>query len=149
MVDITVPISGNPTLVTAQLNTQSISLIQSQTAGEFLGTFTFNQSEDLTQSKLSIEARDSSGIKTNQEFPVNIESHVTGSAQSETVPVSNEAGVIKILRIIFGIFAVIYLGFLILDAVILHRDKIKRDGIRPNAHLLIFVILVGVTLFTL
>ncbi len=69
-------------------------------------------------------------------------------AANTAIPVSNEAQIIQILRILFGIFATIYMGLLALDAIIIHRAKIKRNGIHPNPHLLVFALLIAVTLFS-
>ncbi len=149
IVDIDVIISGEPTLATARLNSQSISLIPGKVSGQFTGSFTFDQSENLSASTLTIEARDKAGKKIDQEFPVSVEKPVTGgSDQQALIPTSSESQIIKVLRIIFGIFAAIYMLFLLIDAIIIHRDKINRDGIRPNSHLLVFAILTAVTLFT-
>jgi hypothetical protein len=149
MVNIEVSVSGNPTLVTAKLNSQSISLIPKET-GVYLGSFTFDPQENLNNSTLSVEARDKNGVKTYAEQPISIETPVTGSSneQANLISVSSEAQIMKILRIIFGILAVIYMGFLVVDAIIIHRDKIKREGVHPNSHLLIFALVAAVTLFT-
>ncbi len=153
IVDVTVGIAGNPTLVTASLKGQSITLVAGKVAGEFVGSFTFDSTEDLLNQKLQVEARDKNGVKANLEYAVNIESQsqdalpVVGNANTQ-IPVSKEAQIMKVLRIIFGIFAVIYMGFLATDAIIIHRAKIKRDGIHPNPHLLVFALIALVTLFT-
>ncbi len=147
LVNIDLIITGNPTLVTAKLNSQSISLIAGASTGEYKGSFTFDTTENLSSVTLTVEARDKTGAKTSLEYPLNIETPVTGSAQKNIIPVSNEAQIIKVLRIIFGIFATIYMIFLVIDTIIVHRAKIKRDGIRPHSHLLVFVLLAAISLF--
>ncbi len=149
IINIDVSISGNITLATAKINSQSISLIPAKETGHYLGSFTFDPQEDLSNSSLSLEARDESGTKTTLEHPISLESPITGSANEQVqIPVSNEAQIIKILRIIFGILAVIYMGFLLIDAIILHRANIKRDGIHTNSHLLVFALVAAITLFS-
>jgi hypothetical protein len=153
MVDVDVVIAGQPTLITANLNGQSITLVDGSVAGQFVGRFTFDNTTDLLNKTLHIEARDKNGIKASLDYKVNIEQQVlesdpiVGNANA-SIPVSSEARVFQILRIIFGIFATIYMGFLAVDAIIIHRSKINRPGIHPNSHLLVFALVVAVTLFT-
>ena len=146
LINVDVIITGGPTLVTALLNTQSISLIAGSTAGQYVGSFNFDPTEDLRDATLTVQARDKDANKASLEYPVNIESPaVTGT---NTMPVSSESQIIKILRIVFGVFATIYLGFLVIDAIIIHRAKIKRIGLNANPHLLIFALLIAVTVFS-
>jgi hypothetical protein len=152
MVEVDVIIAGSPTLVTANLKGQSITLVEGKVTGQYVGSFTFNLDEDLTKQTLVIEARDKNGIKANLSYPVDIEPRITeepmvGNSQT-SIPVSSEAQIFQILRIIFGIFATIYMGFLAVDAIIIHRSKIKRAGIHPNSHFLIFALIAAITLFT-
>lgn len=58
-----------------------------------------------------------------------------------TIPVSEEASFISTLRIILGIFALIYVFFLILDSVIIYRAKIKRASIHSSPHTLLFALI--------
>jgi len=108
----------------------------------------------LENQALVVEARDQDGAKTFSEFPVNISSPGVSGLEDETsktIPTevaSNEAGVIKILRLLFGIFAAIYMGFLIIDALIIHRAKIQRPGIHSHTHILLFLLIAAVALFT-
>ena len=153
-IGVDIVIQGKPTLVTATLKAQSITLLPSQTDGQYLGTFTFNPGENLENQALVVEARDQDGAKTFSEFPVNISSPGVSGLEDETsktIPTevaSNEAGVIKILRLLFGIFAAIYMGFLIIDALIIHRAKIQRPGIHSHTHILLFLLIAAVALFT-
>ncbi len=146
-VDVDVVIIGSPTLVTAQLKSQSITLIAGKVAGQYKGSFFFDQTEDLTNQTMTVEARDKSSNKVSHNFAVNIDpSGVVGENQDQKIPVSNEAGVIKILRIIFGGFAAIYVAFLAIDAVIIHQAKIKRPGIHSSTHALIFLLIAAISL---
>lgn len=150
-VSVNVVIQGSPTLVTAKLKTQSISLLAGKTAGEYSGSFTFDSTENLSNQTLTVEARDKKGTKVSKEFSVSIASAATEAEipaeASAQIPVSTEAQLIKILRIVFGIFAAIYMAFLAIDAIIIHRAKIKRPGIHSNPHLLVFFLMVFVSLF--
>ncbi|MBX4187022.1 MAG: CAP domain-containing protein [Candidatus Doudnabacteria bacterium] len=151
LVDIDVIIAGGPSLVTATLKGQSITLIAGQVKGQYIGNFTFDASEDLADQTLKVEARDKSGIKATLDYPINIMPQPTDSVAGDAklnIPVSEEAGIMRILRIIFGIFATIYMGFLAFDAIIIHRAKIKREGVHPNSHLLVFALVAAVSLFT-
>ena len=151
LVNLDVIIEGSPKLVTAKLKTQSITMLAGQVAGEYIGSFTFDQTEDLSNQTVSIEARDSSGSKVSQDFPINIPPQVASSdinaTQPQIVPVSSEAQIIKVLRIIFGIFALIYMLFLVADAIIIRRAKVNREGIKPNPHILVLLLIAVVTLF--
>lgn len=148
LVNIDVVIGGSPVLVTAALKSQSITLIAGKTEGQFLGSFTFDPGEDLAHQTITVDARDKTGYKTSKNFPFSIEKPETSGAASKIViPVSNDAQIIRILRIIFGAFAAIYLAFLAIDAVIIHRAKIKRAGIRSSPHILVLFLVAAVTLF--
>ncbi|MBX4191177.1 MAG: CAP domain-containing protein [Candidatus Doudnabacteria bacterium] len=152
-VDVDVVIAGDPTLVTATLNGQSITLLEGSVKGQFVGRFTFDADTDLHDKNLHIEARDKNNIKAGLDYLVNFvtqaveDTPAVGNANTQ-IPISNEARLFQILRIIFGIFATIYMGFLAIDAIIVHRTKFKRPGIQPNSHLLVFVLVVAITLFT-
>lgn len=148
LVNIDVVIAGSPTLVTATLKSQSITLVAGKTVGQFLGSFTFDIGEEFADQVLTVEARDKTGTKKTQSFPVNIEkAEGSGAASNVEIPVSNEAQVISILRVIFGIFAALYLAFLIADAFIIHRAKVKRAGIHSSPHILVIFLIAVVTLF--
>ena len=147
-VSVNVIIQGSPTLVTAQLNTQSITLLPGKVQGEYTGTFTFDPEEDLSNTRVAVEARDKSGAKISREFKVSQPLPETLEAQLPIghIPVSNEAQVVKILRIVFGVFAGIYLTFLIIDGIIIRRAKIKRAGLHSGSHILLFFLIATVTL---
>jgi|GEM_PF-3059567 len=148
MVNIDVVINGSPALATARLKSQSITLIPGTIAGQYLGSFTFDNTEDLSKVALTVEARDKNGTKVNQVFPIKIALPAPEVVTTTPViPVSNEAGVIKTLRIIFGIFAGIYMAFLLVDAIIIHRGQIKRVGIHSNPHILVLFLIAAVSLF--
>lgn len=149
IVNVKVSVEGNPKLVTGRLKTQSITLIPGSIAGEFVGSFTFDQQEQLGNETITIEARDKNNNKISKDYPVKIESpSVSKTPTASVIPVSNEAQTIKVLRIVFGVFASIYLIFLIVDAIIIHRAKIKRDGINPTPHIFLFLLIAGLTLFS-
>ncbi|MEO8065741.1 MAG: CAP domain-containing protein [Candidatus Doudnabacteria bacterium] len=149
LVNLDVVIGGNPSLVTSRLKTQSITLVAGKQPGEFVGSFTFDQTEILGSQTVSIEARDKTGAKLAQDFRIRIDvPALSGAAQDSLVPipVTNEAAIIKVLRIIFGIFGAIYVIFLVIDAVIIHRAKIKRTGIHSWPHLLVLLLIAAITL---
>jgi hypothetical protein len=151
LVAIDVNIEGTPTLVTARLKSQSISLIAGPQSGQFKGTFTFDQTEVITDEVLTIEARNKSGekITLNQAVTIPTDSDLVSSTNQTGINVSNEAQVMKILRIVFAIFATIYMAFLAIDAIIIHRAKIKRDGAHSFPHLLVFALLTAAIYITL
>jgi hypothetical protein len=149
IVDLDVIITGNPTLVTAALKTQSITLLAGKVAGEYVGKFTFDSTEDLSKQTITLQARDKNNARATLSYPISIEPAIAGPSSVNTaIPVSNETQIINILRIVFGVFATIYMAFLAIDAIIIHRAKIKRDGIHPSPHLLVFLLLVAVALFS-
>ena len=147
LVDVSTVISGSPTLTVARLKTQSITLLPTKISGEFTGRFTFNGDENLINQTLTIEARDKAGAKITQDFPVNVEPVSAANVSIPQIPVSKEANVIKTLRIVFGVFASLYMIFLIIDAIIIHRAKIKREGINSLPHILVLLLIVAVNLF--
>lgn len=154
LINLDIVISGQPILVTAQLKGQSITLLSGSVNGQYIGSFTFEKTEDLAEQTVNVEARDSAGNKTSQSFALKLpiseseSSPIMAAEQAAKISVSSEAEIIKILRIVFGAFAVLYLGFLIIDAIIIHRAKIKREGIHPNTHILLFFLVAAVTLFS-
>jgi hypothetical protein len=154
VVNLDIVATGEPTLVNAQLKTQSITLLPGMVAGEFIGSFTFDPTEDLSNQTIAIEARDSVGKKTAQSFPLKLPISDAATSQAGTstpaakIPVSTDAEIIKILRVVFGIFAGVYLGFLILDAIIIRRAKIKRAGIHTDPHILVLFLVAVVTLYS-
>ena len=147
-VSVNVIIQGSPTLVTAALNGQSITLLAGKVQGEFVGTFTFDPTEDLSATSVAIEARDKTGDKTSREFNFTETPPEPAAEQLPIghIPVSNEAQVVKILRIVFGVFAGIYLAFLTVDGIIIRRAKIKRAGLHPDSHILLFFLVATITL---
>ncbi len=148
-VSIGVDVAGTPSLVTAKLKTQSITLLPGTVSGEYLGAFTFDGSEDLNNQTLIVEARSPDGTKTELSFPISLNEGVT-PAPTEPVAIATTSDdqVIKILRIIFGIFAAIYMIFLGIDAIIIHKAKVNRPGIHSSTHTLLFMLIAGVALFT-
>lgn len=146
-INIDVIIFGAPALATARLKSQSITLAMGKTSGEYLGTFTFDPSENLTSQTLTVEAQDKNSHKVSQDFPLNLDAISAATPQTPMIPITSEAQIIKILRVIFGIFAAVYMLFLVIDAIIIHRAKIKRAGIHSNPHVLIFFLIAAVTLF--
>lgn len=148
LLNIDVIISGSPTLVTARIKTQSIALLAGKSAGQFLGNFTFDDDENLSALTLTVEARDKTGAKASRDFPVNIPASETSGAASEVaIPVTNEAQIITVLRIVFGVFALIYMAFLVIDAIIIHRAKVKKTGIHASPHILLLFLIAAFTLF--
>lgn len=149
-VNINVVIQGNPSLVTARLAGQSITLSPGSVKGEYIGTFTFDPDENVAEHLAVIEARADDGTKVTQEFKVFEVPNDPGVAEQlpvPVIPVTSEAQVVKILRIVFGVLAAVYLGFLVIDAYILHKAKIKRPGLHPDSHILMFFLVATVTLF--
>jgi len=147
-VNVNVIIQGSPTLVTAALNGQSITLLPGKVQGEYVGIFTFNPTEDLSAATVAIEARDKAGTKTSREFNFAENPAVAPNEELPVghIPVSNEAQVVKVLRIVFGVFAGIYLAFLTIDGIIIRRAKIKRAGLHPDSHILLFFLVATITL---
>lgn len=157
LVDINLPISGSPTLVTAKLSGQSITLL-SQGAGRYAGTFTFNLSESLNGQQISVEARNASGSKITGSYPIaNVEAIPSDNSASQTagspsvrlpkIPVSQEAEIIRLLRIIFGVLSVVYLGFLVTDWIIIRRARVERPGLHLAPQIVVFMIVAFVNLF--
>jgi len=147
LINVTTAVAGSPTLVTAQLKTQSITMLAGKTAGEFTGVFTFDQGEDLANQTLTVEARSKAGAKTSISSLINFETGVTGAKEDTTIPVSSESRILTGLRILFGILALCYTVFLLIDAIIIHRAKIKRPGLRSGDHTMLFLLVAIVSIF--
>ena len=149
-VKIQINITGSVALATARLKTQSITLLPQPAAGVYAGTFTFDAGEDLSDQALLVEARDAAGQKIDANFPINIgaQTGAVAPVAPPAIPTTNESQVIKILRIIFGIFAGIYMIFLSLDAIIIHRAKLTHPGIHSTTHTLLFLLVAAASLFT-
>ena len=150
LIDVAADITGKPTLVTAHLNSQSINLIKDDN-GKYAGTFTFDSTEILNDSELKIEARDASGAKTTSTTVLKDVDAVPDASSTDNgpvqIPISRNAQIVNLLRIIFGIFSTIFLGFLVADAIIIHRAKINRPGMNLTPQILIFLIISFVNLF--
>ncbi len=149
LIDLDVVVTGSPTLVTARLASQSITLL-ARDSSHYVGKFTFDSTENLNGQNITIEARDSAGNKVDSSIAISGIQQQTATAAPATpsqIPVSQEALLIKILRIIFGILSVIYLGFLITDAIIIHRAKIQRPGMHITPQIIIFILLAAFNLF--
>jgi hypothetical protein len=151
-VNINVVIQGEPALVTARLKGQSITLKPGTVKGEYLGTFTFDPTEEVSQQLVAVEARDKSGVKIEKEFKVfEIPTEPSAlradpSTLTSEIPLTTEAQVVKVLRILFGILASIYLAFLIIDAIIIHRARVNHRPIHTDSHILMIFLVATVTL---
>ncbi|MBI4363400.1 MAG: CAP domain-containing protein [Candidatus Doudnabacteria bacterium] len=75
------------------------------------------------------------------------ESQKEGVVGQNTLPASEETQFIKILRLIFGFFAIIYLFFLALDSIIVYRAKLKRTTMHSSTHALLFFLIALVNIF--
>jgi hypothetical protein len=149
LVDVNVAVSGNPTLITAKLNQQSITLLKSD--DRFAGTFTFNLSENLNGQSITVEARNSANTKVTSQIPLeNIQTLPAGNDSSVAgtkIPASSDAELLFILRIVFGVLSVVYLGFLITDWIIIHRAKIVRPGMHLQTQVVIFALVAIINIF--
>jgi hypothetical protein len=148
-IDVRATITGSVALATARIKGQSITLLLDQASGLFLGTFTFDATENLSGEQLAVEARDKDGKKITQEIPINVGSPLQAvtNNQPTQIPVSSDAYFIKILRFVFAGFAIFYLIFLLIDAVIIYRNNLKRDKMHPNGHILVLFLVAIVNLF--
>jgi hypothetical protein len=153
LIDLSVSLKGAPTLVTAKLLTQSITLLK-QSDGRYAGTFTFNLSDDLSGKEVVIEARDSTNAKVSStvtlaDVPLipNSDGDSSGAINANKIPVSQEAAIFRILRIIFGILASIYLGFLVIDWVIMKRAHVERPGMLLSPRVVVFLLIAFVNIF--
>jgi hypothetical protein len=151
LVNLDVVVNGNPALVTAKLATQSISLLPKDNS-HFIGKFTFDSSEILNGDSITVEARDSAGNKVTSNIAISGINQQVSSANAATqtpsqIPISQEAELVKILRIIFGLLSVVYLGFLVTDAIIIHRAKIQRPGMHITPQIVVFILIAAINLF--
>jgi hypothetical protein len=157
LVTVNISTSSDATLVTAKLKTQSITLLK-QPDGRYEGTFTFNLSDNLNGEAIGVEARNASNAKTTSSIPLsNIETLPDGTGAEQTtsgavglplIPVNGQAQTVNILRIIFGILSVIYLGFLVTDWIIIHRAKVDRPGMHLPMQIVIFLLVAIVNIYT-
>lgn len=69
-------------------------------------------------------------------------------ASSPLIPMSQEAYFIKTLRVVFTIFALIYLFFLSLDSIIIYKARIKRTTMHSSTHSLLFFLIAAVNIIT-
>ena len=153
LVDVTVSITGSPTLVTANLKGLSINLLK-QTQDTYQGEFTFNASEDLNGQNLNIEARDASGAKVSSSVKLqNISTLPADTTDTNAnpagakIPISSDAQIMQTLRIIFGVLSIIYLTFLIINAIIVRRNKIVRPGMHHATQIIVFLLVSAINLF--
>lgn len=141
VIGLDVIVSGGPALVSAKISDKSIYLLPSAITGQFLGIFTFPAATDVSKEKLNVTAVTTNGEKVSSEFDVG----PTPNPNSEVA----ERDFVRVLKIIFSIFATTYLLFLIIDSIIIHQAKIKRTTIHSSPHSLIFLLIVLVNLISL
>ncbi|MBI4049742.1 MAG: CAP domain-containing protein [Candidatus Doudnabacteria bacterium] len=147
VIELDVVVSGNPAKVTAQIKDKTIELLASAQIGQFLGVISLPQEQALAGESLTITAVDKSGEQTSSQLtlgdlPTNIEPTPSASGASER-------DFIRVLKIIFTVFALIYLAFLVIDSVIIHRTKIKRTSMNSSPHSLLFLLVVLLNLATI
>lgn len=148
VVELDVVISGGPTKVSAQIKDKTIELLPSAITGQFLGVFTFPKELDLTNEKIKIIASASSGEKTSSELDL-------GGPPNDELTIGNaatpgaEQDFAKTLKIIFSVFAAIYLVFLAIDSIIIHRAKIKRTTVNSSSHSILFLLTVAMNLVSM
>jgi hypothetical protein len=150
-VDVSVSATGSPTLLTSRLKAQSITLLKGSD-GRFAGTFTFNLSEQLADEKVTVEARDATNKKITLGIPVpGIESQPTSElgtgGKPARIPVPTNSQILFVLRIIFGILSAIYLGFLVVDAIIIHSHHINRAGVHIAPRMIIFLLVSFINIY--
>jgi hypothetical protein len=155
LIDINVSVAGKPTLVTAKLLTQSITLLPLAN-GRYGGSFNFNLTDELSGKEITIEARDAANVKSTATVTLsdiasvpaqNSDTNANPVSTSAQIPVAQQALVMKILRIIFGILSIIYLGFLTLDWIIMRRAHVQRPGMMVSPQIVIFLLVAFVNMF--
>jgi hypothetical protein len=152
ILEMDVTVAGHPKTVTAQALDKTISLLPSAVSGQYLGVMTFPKDANFADQKLKIQAVDESKASQILEFDLaklpdlsSSDSGISGNG----MPVSSEAQFLKVLKIIFGIFAGIFMLVLGTDSIIIHRAKIKRQGISSSQHFLLFFLIAAVSLLSM
>lgn len=149
ILEIDLVVSGNPSKVKAIIKDKEIELLPSAIAGQFLGVATFAKDTDLSDQTLTIKAID----KNNQETVLqtnlsNLKEPVRESFSPLTqIPGSGEAQFLRLVKIILAVLAIIYISFLVIDSIIIHRAKIKRANINSSPHILLFLLIAIVNIF--
>lgn len=148
VVELDVIVAGGPTKVTATISDKTVELLPSAITGQHLGVFTFPATTDFTDSKLTIEASDVSGQKSSAEFKLSKlqEPLLPEVSPKGNIPVSSESAFLHVIKAIFSVFALLYVIFLVIDSIIIHRTKIKRTNIHSSPHALLFLLIAVVNL---
>lgn len=145
ILEIDVVVSGSPSKVEATIKDKTITLLPSAITGQYLGVFTFPRNDSLNSETLKISAG-----STKLDLPLDLPLGETDPTNPQGAGMVNpEASFIRVLKMIFGILAGLYLLFLIIDSVIIHRAKIKRANIHSSPHSLLFLLIVVINLLTI
>lgn len=74
-----------------------------------------------------------------EKVAVNIQQGLTGA--STPIPIAPEAKTSRVIRIIFGVLALIYMLFLAIDSLIIHRAKLNRNRMPSSPHTLLLLLI--------
>lgn len=148
LIEIDAIVSGQPEIVTATIGDKTSTLLPSAIPGQFLGVISFEKPESYPD-LLVVTAQSESGAKTNEEFVISnfLQPALPGSQSESGVVGANEIEFIKILRLVLGILAGLFVFFLLLDSLIVHRAKIKQRGANNTTHGILFLLIFLVNLF--
>ena len=145
--DVSIPVTGNVSSVTAGIPGQSISLLRgaSQPDGStvYSGTFTLDSHPNLGSDTLTLTASSTNGQQITAGFPL---SSVPIQAATAAVKISNMDlyGTFKGIAIGFGVlFSLFLIGDLVSS---IRKRKITAEDIIRASHLMVLLIAIGTML---
>lgn len=141
-------VDGPASEVWATVMGKTEKLLASSIVGQYLGVITFPAGTKFDEEKIFVQATDSQNNKTSEELSLAYLKETSGVAGSnELLTGSAENEFVKILRIVFGAFAGIYLFFLIIDSLIIYKAKLKRTTMHSSTHSLLFFLIAIINIF--
>ncbi|OGE81208.1 MAG: hypothetical protein A3H72_03500 [Candidatus Doudnabacteria bacterium RIFCSPLOWO2_02_FULL_48_8] len=146
ILELDVIISGNPKTATAAIKDKKIQLLPSAIIGQYLGVLTFPAAANLSEEKLTIAA---DGISS--QFDLNHLKEKKPTAENSVVggPAGQETAFPIILKIVFTVFAAVYLTFLVVDSIIIHRSRIKRVNPHSSSHSLLLMLIIALNFISI
>jgi uncharacterized protein YkwD len=150
VLNIEVKITGEPKKVTASLADMSAELVAVKSINSYIGTIKVPTGTVLSQAILEIFIEQLDGAVTVSE--VGLKEILTAPQEAsfaEPKAITTEKQMSNTIKIILGILAAIFVVFLVIDSVIIHRANLS--GIRPHSspHTLLLLILIVINLFSI
>jgi hypothetical protein len=146
LLDLEVSVSGTPKTVQAKFIGQEIAM-NKNSAGAYAAKLVLAEPV-VKGSVVTIIASDEAGQSVSKDFSLDDVPGVVSNQREIPTTGASEAELSRTLKIILAIFAGVFLIFLAIDSVIIHRARIQRLGPSSSTHTLLFLLIALVNIFT-